>query len=219
MTLSRTEKFDRAAKGITQQRGKTYGHPVDDFHRVSLIKEAVADCQNREIRHALEMIGVKMARLVTSPDHLDTIVDIAGYARTMVMVLDKQGSAAPARAKSREGSGNRGFRKLSKAQADDLRSKFNGVGWARARRWGARFDCSGHTVMSAVRFRGVYAADRPPVEQPNRPTRAPDADADNEGEGRRMTTPALKTSFVVQASDDLGQTAFVQLSLPDGKGE
>ena len=34
-----------------------------------------------------------------------------------------------------------------------------------------------------------------------------------------MTTPALKTSFVVQASDDLGQTAFVQLSLPDGKGE
>ena len=32
-----------------------------------------------------------------------------------------------------------------------------------------------------------------------------------------MTTPALKTSFVVQASDDLGQTAFVQLSLPDGK--
>ena len=91
MTLSLTEKFDRAAKGITQQRGQTYGHPADDFHRVSLIKEAV-------------------------------------------------------------------------------RSKFNGVGWARARRWGARFDCSGHTVMSAVRFRGVYAADRPPVEQPNRPT-------------------------------------------------
>ena len=32
-----------------------------------------------------------------------------------------------------------------------------------------------------------------------------------------MTTPALKPSFMVQASDDLGQTAFVQLSLPDGK--
>ena len=32
-----------------------------------------------------------------------------------------------------------------------------------------------------------------------------------------MTTPALKPFFIVQASDDLDQTAFVQLSLPDGK--
>jgi len=175
MTLSRTEKFDRAAKGITQQRGQTYGHPVDDFHRVSLIKEAVADCQNREIRHALEMIGVKMARLVTSPDHLDTIVDIAGYARTMVMVLDKQGCETPTRAKVRGRSGSRGHRKLSKEQARNLRDRFDsatreGSESVWASRAARQYGCSGATVLNAIRYRGVYAADKPPVDQDTRPS-------------------------------------------------
>jgi hypothetical protein len=178
MTLSLTEKFDRAAKGITQQRGQTYGHPVDDFHRVSLIKEAVADCPNPEIRHALEMIGVKMARLVTSPDHLDTIVDIAGYARTMVMVLDKQGCETPTRSVARGRFGSRGYRKLSKEQAKDLHDRFDSATDAErvsesvwASRAAARYGCSGATVLNAIRYQGVYAADKPPVDKDTLPSR------------------------------------------------
>lgn len=84
------QQFDAAIQTITKERGKDYGHPADDFARVDLIKQAVADCPHPAIRHALEMIGVKLARLTTSPDHLDSVIDIAGYARTIVMILDRE---------------------------------------------------------------------------------------------------------------------------------
>jgi hypothetical protein len=86
---TKTYDFDKAIRSITQERGVDYGHPKDDFTIAQAIKEAVASCPNVAVRHAMEMIGVKMARLCTSPDHVDTIIDIAGYARTMVMILDR----------------------------------------------------------------------------------------------------------------------------------
>lgn len=82
--------FDDALTEITQKRGANYGHPMDDFQRASLIKQAVQDCPDPEVRHALEMIGVKLARLVHTPDHLDSIIDIAGYARTIAMIHDER---------------------------------------------------------------------------------------------------------------------------------
>ena len=88
--MSHVALFDQRAATITQDRGQDYGHPLDDFRRVAMIKAAVADCPDVEVRHALEMIGVKMARLCTSPDHLDSIVDIAGYARTIAMIVDER---------------------------------------------------------------------------------------------------------------------------------
>ena len=36
------------------------------------------------------MIAVKMSRLCNSPKHIDSIIDIAGYARTIAMILDKE---------------------------------------------------------------------------------------------------------------------------------
>jgi hypothetical protein len=38
----------------------------------------------------MEMIGVKMARLCNDPTKVDSVIDIAGYARTMAMILDKE---------------------------------------------------------------------------------------------------------------------------------
>jgi hypothetical protein len=92
-----TDAFDSALSkqaNVTADRGKIYGHPYDDFGRAAAIKAAVADCPDPRIRHVLEMIAVKMARLVHSPDHLDSFIDIAGYARTGVMVLDRQKGGA-----------------------------------------------------------------------------------------------------------------------------
>jgi hypothetical protein len=84
-----TEQFDAAIQKVTQQRGEIYGHPADDFAKANAIKAAVAECRDPLVRHALEMIAVKMARLVNTPDHLDSLIDIAGYARTAVMCLDR----------------------------------------------------------------------------------------------------------------------------------
>lgn len=82
----RLNQFNSAINVVTDQRGSVYGHPAVDFTRVARLKEVVAECQDPLARHALEMICVKIARLIHSPDHLDSWVDIAGYARTGVMV-------------------------------------------------------------------------------------------------------------------------------------
>ena len=86
--MSMTEKFDAEVTDITQRRGSVYGDPSEHLAAVAQIKAAVAECDDPQIRHVLEMIAVKMARAATSPHHLDNWVDIAGYARVACMVLD-----------------------------------------------------------------------------------------------------------------------------------
>lgn len=84
------EQFDSAIQKVTQDRGAVYGHPADDFDRANRLKAVVAECPDPLVRHALEMICVKMARLLHTPHHLDSFIDIAGYARTAVMCIDRQ---------------------------------------------------------------------------------------------------------------------------------
>lgn len=83
------EAFDKAST-ITIERGAIYGHPADDFRNVAMGANVILKCKDPLLRHALYMIWVKICRLVESPDHLDSWIDIAGYARTGVMVLDRE---------------------------------------------------------------------------------------------------------------------------------
>ena len=87
---SRVEQFDAEIATITQRRGEAYGHPLDGFGIASQIAAAVECCPDPEVRHVLRMIGVKMSRLCVTPDHVESFVDIAGYARTALMVLDER---------------------------------------------------------------------------------------------------------------------------------
>jgi len=87
---SRTARFDTAMQTLTADRGAVYGPPSEDFARINALKKGVASCDNDAVRHALEMICVKMARLCQSPNHYDSALDIAGYARTIMMVLDEE---------------------------------------------------------------------------------------------------------------------------------
>ena len=85
-----TDRFDKAIRTITTERGKDYGHPKDDFNRAHRLTQVADECPHPEIRHALRMICVKVARLIQTPDHIDSIIDIAGYARCIAMILDKK---------------------------------------------------------------------------------------------------------------------------------
>ena len=85
-----SETFDRAIKNITRQRGSIYGPPGDTFREIAVMQSMVSGCEDAAIRHALNMICVKMVRLARTPDHLDSVIDIAGYARTIAMVLDEE---------------------------------------------------------------------------------------------------------------------------------
>ena len=88
--MSRTEEFDLGIRLVTEERGAVYGHPLDDFRRIAAFKEILSACPHPEVRHALEMIANKMSRLCSTPSHSDSILDIAGYARNIAMLLDEE---------------------------------------------------------------------------------------------------------------------------------
>jgi hypothetical protein len=50
----------------------------------------VQECPDPQIREVLGMIMTKVARLVQTPEHLDSWIDVAGYARTAAMLLDSR---------------------------------------------------------------------------------------------------------------------------------
>jgi len=85
-----TEEFDRRIAEVTKERGEVYGHPYDDFGRVAMLQLVLRGCHDAKLRHVLNMIAVKMVRIMATPDHFDSWLDIAGYARTACMIIDKQ---------------------------------------------------------------------------------------------------------------------------------
>jgi len=81
--------FDGEIATITQRRGDVYGHPTDDFNTAADLMAHFDRIEPPALRHALRMVCVKLARIKTTPDHLDSYVDIVGYARCAVMVIDR----------------------------------------------------------------------------------------------------------------------------------
>lgn len=87
--MSKVEEFDAAVVTVTQERGKIYGDPLADFTTVKRIVAALPDYGQPALNHIAYMFAVKLARLSQTPTHVDSLIDIAGYARTWAMVLDK----------------------------------------------------------------------------------------------------------------------------------
>jgi hypothetical protein len=74
---------------IVAERGAVYGPPKIDFDRAARLKAVVAECPDPLARHALEMICIKIARLIQSPDHEDSWIDVMGYAKCGIEVTRK----------------------------------------------------------------------------------------------------------------------------------
>jgi len=74
------------AKELVAERAKVYGHPLDAFCRIAIGAEVIEECPDKEVRVALNFIWIKMCRLIQTPDHADSIDDIAGYAETIHMI-------------------------------------------------------------------------------------------------------------------------------------
>ncbi len=91
----RTTEFDETIAKLTASRGALYGHPKDNFARIARLTAETTSCHHPEIRVALDMILTKVARLVETPAHMDSVLDIAGYARTITMILDKEAESSP----------------------------------------------------------------------------------------------------------------------------
>ena len=71
---------------LVAEKGEAYGHPLDNFRDAQWGSAVIDKCKDDEVRFALGMIWLKICRLVETPDHKDTIDDIAGYAETIHMI-------------------------------------------------------------------------------------------------------------------------------------
>ena len=73
----------REALDITMgARRGDYGHPSENLHRTARMMDAYLDGIDRPLTIgdvAALMTCVKLARLHASPDHYDSMLDVAGY--------------------------------------------------------------------------------------------------------------------------------------------
>lgn len=71
-----------AAKTI-KQRGEVYGPMPVNMQRTADLWSVLLSRKVTAGEVAMCLIAVKLARLVQSPDHVDSAVDIAGYAAAL----------------------------------------------------------------------------------------------------------------------------------------
>ena len=68
------------AKDAIDDRGPNYGHPREHFLRISELWSTILGVDISVEEVGMMMMGVKMARIMENPKHLDNWIDIAGYA-------------------------------------------------------------------------------------------------------------------------------------------
>jgi len=86
MTQSRIAQFDHRAESITHDREKDYGHPAVSFKRIAALWSALLGTPITAHQVAHMMILLKVSRWQSNPDHLDTAIDVVGYARCAVLL-------------------------------------------------------------------------------------------------------------------------------------
>lgn len=85
-----TEILQEAYKIVNQDRQNTYGHPKDDYTKVTNIYQTLTGHQLTLTDALLFMVSVKLARLKTNLDlgqlHYDTLLDAIGYLTCINMI-------------------------------------------------------------------------------------------------------------------------------------
>ncbi|MEB3214458.1 MAG: DUF6378 domain-containing protein [Leptolyngbyaceae bacterium] len=79
------------AKAIVDARGRDYDHPLPNHERIADLWSVILGRPVTPTQVVYCMIAVKLARLVATPDHRDSLVDIAGYAACAGAILDGDG--------------------------------------------------------------------------------------------------------------------------------
>ena len=68
------------AQGVIENRERSYGPAAESFTAIAARWSLVLGITVTPAQVALCLIDLKLARLTRDPTHLDSIVDVAGYA-------------------------------------------------------------------------------------------------------------------------------------------
>lgn len=80
--------ISRAIPLVYGDRQSTYGHPSEDFARTAGMWKALFGWDVRPEDVPLAMVTVKLSRLRQTPDHQDSMTDVAGYIETYSLTRD-----------------------------------------------------------------------------------------------------------------------------------
>jgi hypothetical protein len=78
------------AKAAVTARGQAYGRPEDLFWRIAKRWSLTLGVEVTAAQVALCMIDLKVERTLANPAHLDTSVDIAGYAACLYEIAESK---------------------------------------------------------------------------------------------------------------------------------
>ena len=76
----------RQAAAVVANRRDIYGDPVTSMTAVARRWSITLDQPITPAQVALCLIDLKLARLAHQPDHLDSMIDVAGYAAVLLEV-------------------------------------------------------------------------------------------------------------------------------------
>jgi hypothetical protein len=71
------------AAGVVTRRRREYGEPIELFDHIAQRWSLTLGTKISPAQVALCLIDLKLARLARDPKHLDSVVDVAGYAAVL----------------------------------------------------------------------------------------------------------------------------------------
>lgn len=78
--MSRETTLNKALQCVTSDRQNTYGTPEENFSKIAMLWSVYLGVHISPVDVCNLMILLKMARTLSSPEHSDNWIDIAGYA-------------------------------------------------------------------------------------------------------------------------------------------
>lgn len=89
--MAQVKITDEAVEKVFGERQEDYGHPADDFKRSAAAINALYGTNFQPHDIPVLMSLMKLSRLVQSPRHRDSWVDMVGYALTAERVAEREG--------------------------------------------------------------------------------------------------------------------------------
>lgn len=78
-----------AVKKVTGSRNRVYGHPWSNFSDIAtLVRQTGGNPNQTPVDVALDIMCVKVGRLMHTPDHYDSLVDLVGYCLCLFQLFD-----------------------------------------------------------------------------------------------------------------------------------